>query len=65
MAFCLRATESVADGLRRLARDELSSISAHLEGATPPREDAIHEIRKSVKKTRGILQVVDADNSRT
>ena len=64
MPFRLRPTESIADGLRRLAREELSSISKHLDGAAPPRDDAIHEIRKSVKKTRAILQVVGADNGR-
>ena len=47
MPFRLRSTESIADGLRRLAREELSSISKHLDGAAPPRDDAIHEIRKS------------------
>ena len=37
---------SVADGRRRLARAELSSISSRLESAAPPRGDTIHEIRK-------------------
>ena len=64
MPFRLRSTESVADGLRRLAREELRAISTHLAGAAPPRDDAIHEIRKSVKKTRAILQVVGADKGR-
>ena len=64
MLFRLRSTESTADGLRRLASEELSSISKHLDGAAPSRNDAIHEIRKSVKKTRLILQVVGADNGR-
>ena len=64
MPFRLRSTESIADGLRRLAREELSSISTHLDGEAPPRDDAIHEIRKSVKKTRAILHVVRADNGR-
>jgi CHAD domain-containing protein len=64
MPFRLRPTESIADGLRRIAREELSSISTHLDGATPPRADAIHEIRKSVKKTRAILHLVGADNGR-
>jgi CHAD domain-containing protein len=64
MPFRLRSNESIADGLRRLAREELRSISKHLDGAAPPPDDAIHEIRKSVKKTRAILQVVSADNGR-
>ena len=62
MPFRLRSTESIAKGLRRLAREELSSISTHLDGAAPPSDDAIHEIRKSVKKTRAILQLIGADN---
>lgn len=62
MPFRLRTTESVADGLRRLARQELGSISTHLDAATPPRDDAIHEIRKSVKKARAILRTVGADH---
>jgi CHAD domain-containing protein len=62
MSFRLRSTESIADGLRRLAREELRSISTHLDDAAPPRDDAIHEIRKSVKKTRALLQVVGADD---
>jgi hypothetical protein len=38
MAFQLRPEESVPDGLRRLAKKELSSISKHLNGATHPRD---------------------------
>ena len=60
MPFRLRSNESIADGLRRLARQELGSVAKHLKRAAPPRDDAIHEIRKSVKKTRAILQVLDA-----
>src|SRR5262245_10521829 len=63
MAFRLRSTESVPDGLRRLARKELSSVSKRLEGKAHPDEEAIHEARKSVKKVRAILQLVDADNA--
>ena len=62
MPFRLRSSESVADGLRRLAREELNSISKHLDGAVPPGGEAIHEVRKSVKKVGAILQVVDADH---
>jgi CHAD domain-containing protein len=64
MPFRLRPTESIAAGLRRIAREELSSISTRLDGATPPGGDAIHEIRKSVKKTRAILQVIGVDHGR-
>lgn len=64
MPFRLQLSESVAEGLRRLAREELGSISTCLNGAMPPPDDAIHEIRRSLKKTRAILQVLKADNGR-
>jgi CHAD domain-containing protein len=64
MAFRLHPSESIPAGLRRLARKELRSITEHLDGATPPREDAIHEARKSVKKVRALAQVVEADKGR-
>ena len=64
MAFRLTVNQSVAAGLRRVAREELNSLSKHLSGAAPPRGEAIHEVRKSVKKLSAILQVVDADNGR-
>ena len=64
MTFRLRSNESISDGLRRLARAELGSISTLLDGSAPPADNAIHEIRKSLKKTRAILQVIGADNGR-
>jgi CHAD domain-containing protein len=64
MPFRLQPNESIPDGLRRIAREELRSISKHLNGSAPPHDDVIHEIRKSVKKTRAIVQVVEADNGR-
>jgi CHAD domain-containing protein len=64
MAFRLHSTEPIPAGLRRLARKELRSISKHLDGATPPRDDAIHEARKSVKKVRALAEVVEADKGR-
>jgi CHAD domain-containing protein len=64
MAFRLRAEESVAHGLRRLARKELGSAHDQLNRTVRPRDEAVHEARKSVKKVRAIVEVVDADNGR-
>ena len=64
MAFRVRPEESMAHGLRRLARKELSSAGEHLQRAKPPREEAIHEARKSVKKVRAIVHLVKSDNGR-
>ena len=63
MAFRFRSRESLADGLRRLARAELSSTRHQLQGATPPDDEAIHGARKSIKKTRAIVQLCEADDA--
>jgi len=64
MAYQLRRTESIADGLRRLARKELRSARARLRRALPPSVEAVHEARKSVKKVRTIVHLIDADAGR-
>jgi CHAD domain-containing protein len=62
MAFRLRSNEVVVDGLRRLARAQLKSTRQQLRGA-PPTDEAIHEARKCIKKTRVILQLCKADKA--
>jgi len=61
MAFQLRTDESVTHGLRRLARKELQSARRELQTSRPPRDEPVHEARKSVKKVRAILQLIDDD----
>jgi len=61
VAFRLRSNESVADGLRRLARKELKAARNALRH-TPPGDENIHEVRKSLKKVRAIAQLIDADD---
>jgi CHAD domain-containing protein len=64
MAFRLRPEESVAHELRRLARGELRSARDELRRTNPPRDEAIHEARKAIKKVRAILGVIEADDGR-
>src|SRR5262245_1535912 len=64
MAFQLRSDESVADGLRRLARKELRNTRNGLRQESPPSDEAIHEARKSVKKVRAIAHLIDADDGK-
>jgi CHAD domain-containing protein len=62
MAFHIRPDESIADGLRRVARKELASARDGLNGSKDsPGEDTIHEARKSVKKVRAVADVVKND----
>jgi len=59
MAYRLKAGESVPEGLKRVAREELESAAAGLEHTSAAkRDEAIHEARKSLKKTRAILRMV-------
>jgi CHAD domain-containing protein len=64
MAFRLRRTESVEDGLKRLARKALRSARIRLRRARPPSVEAVHEARKSIKKVRAIGYAIDADAGR-
>jgi CHAD domain-containing protein len=54
----------VARGLRRVAAKELQSARDELRKTNPPRAEAIHEARKSIKKVRAIVQVIEADHGR-
>ena len=59
MSFELEQHEPVAKGLRRVFTEELQSAAKMLQ---PPesedRDRAIHEARKSVKKVRGVLRLL-------
>ena len=66
MAYRLQPGEAVPEGLRRIAREELSSAAAGLRQATAAtRDDAIHEARKSIKKVRAILRLMRGELGRT
>ncbi len=58
MAYRLQPDESVSDGLRRCAREQLDRAIDELSTrvADDP-VDAVHEARKSLKKTRSLLRL--------
>src|SRR5689334_14278160 len=58
MAFRLNSRRPVPDQLRRIVRDELAAAADAL-GSDAPDQDAIHEARKSVKKVRAILRLLE------
>ena len=59
MAYRFEAGESVRGGLRRIAREELTSAAHGLRHASArARDGAVHEARKSVKKVRAILRLM-------
>lgn len=61
MAFELRPSQSTAKDLRRLARKELGRAGDALAGTGTPGDESIHGARKSVKKVRAILELIETD----
>lgn len=64
MSFEIRPDKRVDNELRRLARKELREARARLGSGHPPQSEAVHEARKSLKKVRAIVRLLDADNGK-
>jgi CHAD domain-containing protein len=59
MAYRFEANETVADAVRRIAGEELRSAAYRLSRRkNGNRDEAIHEARKSIKKTRALLKLM-------
>jgi len=58
MAYHLKRSESVPEGIRRIAREEIESAADQLSKEHRDRDEAIHEARKSIKKVRAVLRLV-------
>src|SRR5262245_58298509 len=56
MAFCFKRKESVAKGIRRLARGRIENALECLDDCRQP--EAIHCVRREVKKARAVLRLV-------
>ncbi len=59
MSFQLQPEESLRRGLRRLVRKQMDGVLDELTGTHKgPRDEAVHEARKSLKKIRAVLRLV-------
>ncbi len=59
MPYRFKANESVPDGIRRVALEEIESATGLLtRGSKAKRDEAVHGARKSIKKIRGVLRLV-------
>lgn len=63
MAYRLKKSESVPEGLKRIILEEIDSASEGL-AKTKNRDEAIHEARKSLKKIRGVVRLVQPELGR-
>ena len=61
MSYAFRKRESVSDGLRRMAQEQLETAAAELHDEQLGRDDAVHQARKRIKKTRSILRLARTD----
>ena len=62
MAYRLKRSESVPDGIRRIVTGEIDSAAEKLQHCgSKDRDEAIHEARKSLKKIRGALRLVQPE----
>jgi len=60
MAYKLEDREGMASGVRRIVAEELDSALANLR-AEPLNDEAVHEARKSIKKSRSALRLLRSD----
>lgn len=58
MAYCFRRTESVQNGLKRIARKQAQQAIAEMEEPAGGLHEAVHQVRKRFKKIRGLMRLV-------
>lgn len=58
MAFRLKADEGVADGVRRIAQEQIAKAAEEAGSGLLPNDEAIHQCRKRCKKIRALLRLV-------
>src|SRR5687768_18459883 len=61
MAYSFEPQESLANGVRRIAREELESAIENLHGSDADRDARVLEIRKSLKKLRAPARLFRAE----
>lgn len=61
MPFSLDPAESLADGIRRIAHEQLTSAAHALTEGSGEVDDDIHSARKAMKRMRGLLRLIRSD----
>ncbi len=57
MAYALEVSETVADGLKRVALEQLDQALASARNPGMERDEAVHDVRKCMKKLRALLRL--------
>ncbi len=58
MGYQFKQDESLANGVRRIAQEQLSQAIRELQNPMRDQHTAIHEVRKQFKKLRGLIRLV-------
>jgi CHAD domain-containing protein len=58
MAYRLQRSESVIQGVKRIAREQLERALADIKDENLDRHEAVHQVRKRFKKIRGLIRLV-------
>jgi len=58
MGYQFQQDESLADGIRRIADEQVQQAIQELQNSELDRHEAIHEVRKHFKKLRGLIRIV-------
>jgi len=61
LAYRLKRKETVADGVRRIAKQQLARAAAELGDEQREPADQVHQVRKRLKKMRALLRLVRDD----
>jgi len=61
MAYRLKPSESVPQGIRRIATEQLDQAIEHLESEDDSQDEHVHEARKSMKRLRALARLVRAE----
>lgn len=56
--YHLRRKESVAEGVRRIVREQLQCATWHLSQTTASTDEVVHEARKALKKSRSAMRLL-------
>ncbi len=58
MGYCFDAQETVSNGVRRIAREQLDKAVECTKPQATPQDEAVHDIRVACKKLRALLRLV-------
>lgn len=58
MSYRLKRAESVRNGIRRIAREQIDKTLAEIDARQVDPHETVHQVRKRCKKIRGLLRLV-------